>query len=70
MKPLLLGYDGLKRPIRLSPEDRKRVAELIAHRPVQFCLFLKALIGDEAMAEMMTQAISVARKSPSAKQSA
>src|ERR1022692_4458734 len=23
MKPLLLGYDALKRPIRLSPEDRK-----------------------------------------------
>jgi hypothetical protein len=49
----------------LSPDDRKRVAELIAHRPVQFCLFLKALVGDEAMEEMMTQAISVAKRAPS-----
>ncbi len=49
----------------LSPEDRKKVAELIAHRPVKCCLLLKALIGDEAMEDMMTQAISVAKKVPS-----
>jgi hypothetical protein len=48
----------------LSPEDRRRVAELIQHRPVQFCIFLKALLGAKAMEEMMTQAIAVAKKVP------
>jgi len=49
----------------LRPEDRAKVAELIQHRPVQFCIFLKALLGDEAMERMMTQAINVAKKVPS-----
>ncbi len=48
----------------LTPEDRKKVAELLQHRPVQFCLFLKALIGAEAMEQMMTQAITVAKQVP------
>ena len=48
----------------LGPEDRNRVAELLAHRPVQFCLFLKALLGQQAMEEMLTQAITVAKKLP------
>jgi hypothetical protein len=33
----------------LRPEDRKKVAELLQHRPVQFCIFLKALLGAEAL---------------------
>ncbi len=37
----------------LRPEDRRKVSELIQHRPVQFCMLLKALLGDEAMEEMM-----------------
>jgi hypothetical protein len=32
---------------------------------VQFCLFLKALLGEEAMEQMMSQAIAVAKKVPS-----
>jgi hypothetical protein len=48
----------------LKPDDRMKVAELIQHRPVQFCMFLKALIGAEAMEEMMTKAIAVAKKVP------
>ena len=48
----------------LKPEDRMKVVELIQHRPVQFCLFLKALVGTEAMEEMLTQAIAVAKKAP------
>lgn len=48
----------------LKPEDRMKVAELLQHRPVQFCMFLKALIGAEAMEEMMTQAIAVAKQVP------
>jgi len=49
----------------LRPEDRHKVVELIQHRPVQFCMFLKTLLGDEAMEEMMTQAIKVVKKVPS-----
>jgi hypothetical protein len=49
----------------LRPEDRERVVALIQHRPVQFCMLLKALLGDEAMEEMMTQAIKVAKRLPS-----
>jgi hypothetical protein len=48
----------------LSLDDGKRVAELLVHRPVQFCAFLKALLGDEAMEEMMTRAVSVVKKIP------
>jgi hypothetical protein len=50
----------------LRPEDRQKIGELIQHRPVQFCMFLKALLGEEAMEEMMTQAIAVAKRVPSA----
>ena len=49
----------------LRPEDREKVVDLIQHRPVQFCMFLKALLGEEAMEEMMTKAINVAKKVPS-----
>src|SRR5712692_3237068 len=46
----------------LRPDDREKVVELIRHRPVQFCMLLKALLGEEAMEKMMTQAISVAKQ--------
>jgi hypothetical protein len=49
----------------LSPEDRKTLADLIVDRPVQFCAFLKALLGEETMEQMMTQAIAAAKKIPS-----
>jgi len=49
----------------LRPEDREKVVDLIQHRPVQFCMFLKALLGDEAMEETMTKAISFAKRVPS-----
>jgi hypothetical protein len=48
----------------LSPEDRKRVAESLKHRPMQFCLFLKALLGPEEMQRLMVQAIKVAKQVP------
>jgi hypothetical protein len=31
-------------------------------RPIQFCLFLKALFGERAMERMMLQAIDIAKK--------
>src|ERR1700678_1210517 len=49
----------------LRPEDREKVVDLIQHRPVQFCMFLKALLGEEAMEEMMSKAIGVSKKVPS-----
>jgi hypothetical protein len=46
----------------LSPEDRARVAESLKLRPMQFCIFLKALLGAEEMQRMMVQAIKVAKQ--------
>ena len=48
----------------LRPEDRGKVAELLSHRPIQFCLLLKALLGEEAMEQMMLQAIHAAKRVP------
>lgn len=52
----------------LRPEDRMKVVELIQHRPVQFCLFMKALLGGQAMEEMMLEAINAAKKVPDVSQ--
>jgi hypothetical protein len=67
LKRGLADFDNLNAAVdrkTLSPEDRKRVDELLAHRPVKFCMFLKALIGAEAMERMMVQAINVAKQVP------
>jgi hypothetical protein len=48
----------------LSPEDRERVAESIKLRPMQFCIFLKALLGAEEMQRLMIHAIKVAKQVP------
>jgi len=41
----------------MSPQDRKRLIELLDHRPLQFCLFLSALFGQKQMELMMVSAI-------------
>ena len=46
----------------LSPEDFAKVVELLKLRPMQFCLFLSALLGPEEMQRMMVEAIKVARQ--------
>jgi hypothetical protein len=46
----------------LTPEDFSRVMELLKLRPMQFCLFLNALVGPEEMQRMMIEAIKVARQ--------
>jgi hypothetical protein len=48
----------------LSPEDRERVADSLKHRPMQFCIFLNALLGADEMQRMMIHAIKVARQIP------
>ena len=47
-----------------TPDDRQRIIELLQHRPIQFCLFLRALIGAEGMEGMMLSAIEAAKKVP------
>ena len=48
----------------MPAEDREKVVELLKHRPIQFCIFLKAFLGAEEMQRMMVQAIKVARQLP------
>ena len=48
----------------LSPEDLDKVEELLRLRPLQFCLFLKALCGSEEMEQIMAQAIQQAKAAP------
>jgi hypothetical protein len=46
----------------LSADDLARVMELLRLRPMQFCIFLKALVGAEEMQRMMVEAIRVAKQ--------
>ena len=46
----------------LSKEDLGKVVELLRLRPMQLCLFLKALLGEEAMERLMGEAIAVAKQ--------
>jgi hypothetical protein len=46
----------------LSQEDLVKVVELLRLRPMQLCLFLKALVGEEAMERLMGEAIAVAKQ--------
>jgi hypothetical protein len=45
----------------ISQEDRLRLIELLKHRPLQFCLFLSALLGEKQMEALMISAIKDAR---------
>jgi hypothetical protein len=36
----------------LTPEDFAKVMDLLKLRPMQFCMFLKALVGAEEMQRM------------------
>lgn len=46
----------------LESQELRRVAELLRLRPIQFCLFLKSLVGAEEMERMMVQAIAAAKE--------
>lgn len=48
----------------LAPEDQEKVVDLLKLRPIQFCLFLKALVGADAMQQMMLRAVAQARQLP------
>jgi hypothetical protein len=55
-----LGVEADKRT--LTPGDLAKVMDLIKLRPMQFCIFLKALVGAEEMQRMMIEAIGVAKR--------
>jgi hypothetical protein len=48
----------------LSAEDQAKVMDLLKHRPIQFCLFLRVLLGREEMKRVMIQAIAAAGRLP------
>jgi hypothetical protein len=48
--------------LTLTPEDFAKVMELVKLRPIQFCIFLKGLVGNEEMQRMMVEAIRVAKQ--------
>lgn len=46
----------------MDPEDFAKVVDLLKLRPIQFCMFLKSLLGAEEMKRMMLKAILIAQK--------
>jgi hypothetical protein len=46
----------------LKPEDAAKVMQLLRFRPIQFCMFLKALVGAEEMERLMAHGIAVAKQ--------
>jgi hypothetical protein len=46
----------------LQPEDAAKLVELLRLRPIQFCMFLKALFGAEEMERLMSHGIEVAKQ--------
>lgn len=44
----------------MNAEDFAKVVDLLKFRPIQFCVFLKGLLGAEEMKNTMLKAISVA----------
>jgi hypothetical protein len=45
----------------LGEADLGRVLRLLQQRPIQFCLFLAALVGPAEMQRMMVEAIKIAK---------
>ena len=46
----------------LNPEDFAKVVDLLKFRPIQFCMFLKELVGTQEMKRMMVKAIMFAQQ--------
>jgi hypothetical protein len=46
----------------LNQEDADKVMQLLRLRPIQFCMFLRALVGIEEMERLMAQGIAVAKE--------
>ena len=48
--------------LTLTPEDFAKLMDLLKVRPIQFCIFLKALVGAEEMVRMMVEAIRTSKQ--------
>jgi hypothetical protein len=46
----------------LNKEDAATLMQLLRFRPIQFCMFLKALVGTEEMERLMMQGMAVAKQ--------
>jgi len=46
----------------LSEEDLKKLVELLRFRPIQMCMFLKALLGTESMEMLIEQGLTLAKR--------
>ena len=46
----------------LSEEDLKKLVELLRFRPIQMCMFLKALLGTEMMEMLIEQGVALAKR--------
>jgi hypothetical protein len=46
----------------LNEEDAAKLMQLLRFRPIQFCMFLKALVGAEEMERLMMQGMAVAKR--------
>lgn len=47
-----------------EPGGVSHVVDLVRYRPMQLCIFLKALVGAERMQEMKIEAIAHAKQVP------
>jgi hypothetical protein len=54
--------EGLPRQLTLTSEDLGKVRELLKLRPIQFCIFLKALVGVEEVQRLMVEAVKAAKQ--------
>jgi hypothetical protein len=58
-------FDSVYVPVdreTLSADDLGKVVELLRFRPMQLCMFLKALLGTEVMERIMNEAIAGAKQ--------
>ena len=46
----------------LNPEDAAKLMKLLRFRPIQFCMFIKALVGAEEMERLMNKGIAMAKE--------
>jgi hypothetical protein len=59
-----LGTENVIADVRtLSEEDLKKVVEPLSLRAIQFCLFVNALIGEDATERIMQHALRCAKES-------
>jgi len=58
-------FDSVYVPVdreTLSAEDLGKVVDLLRFRPMQLCMFLKALLGTEVMERIMAEAVAAAKQ--------